>query len=104
MLYMYLAPMAADGGGSGGGMAGMDSATAAIRYPLLGFVLAVATAGYAVLTADRTTLAVPTAPSPATSAHIPSGSSHCGLLAPRTANCCHIAMSVTMAYLLVVML
>ena len=100
MLYMYLAPMAADGGGSSGGMAGMDSATAAIRYPLLGLILAVAMAGYTVLAVDRTPLAAPTA----MSAQIPSSSSHCGLLAPRAANCCHIAMSVTMAYLLVVML
>ena len=85
-------------------MADMDSATAAIRYPLLGLVLAVSMAGYAVLITDRTTLVAPVSSSPGVSAHISSGNSHCGLLAPRAANCCHIAMSVTMAYLLVVML
>ena len=102
MLYMYLAPIA--GSGSGEGTAGMDSAMTASRYPLLGLALAVSMVGYAVLTADRTTLAAPAASSSGALPQISSSGSHCGLLAPRTANCCHIAMSVTMAYLLVVML
>ena len=110
MLYMYLAPIAA----GGGDMPGMvdsagDMSAGASRYPLLGLVLAVSMVSYAVLVLDRTVLAAPFASSssgasagalPRISAH----SSHCGQIAPRTVNSCHIAMSITMAYLLVVML
>jgi cytochrome b561 len=114
MLYMYLAPTAAggaDAGGSSTGMSGMaDAATAASRYPTLGLVLAVALVGYAVLTADRTTLiSVGSAVHPAGHSAGPAvGASSGGqvheLLAPRAANSCHIAMSVTMAYMLIIML
>jgi Domain of unknown function (DUF5134) len=113
MLYMYLASTSASSNASGGGgMTGMadvsDTASAASRFPLLGLVLAVAMVGYAVLIVDRTTLAESSVgPGIGTSGTLPrisANSSHCGLLAPRLANCCHVAMSVTMAYLLVVML
>lgn len=106
MLYMYLAPISAASSTGSEGMAGMAADSASARYPLLGLVLTVAMVGYAVLIVDRTPLTAPessagtgpTDPLP----HLPP-STHSRLLAPRTANCCHIAMSVTMAYLLVVM-
>jgi len=101
MLYMFLAPVAASSGSGSGGMAGMgDAIGAASRYPTLGLGFAVFMVGFAVLMLDRTVLTTPAAISTAA----PSAGSHCGLLAPRTANCCHIAMSVTMAYMLIVLL
>lgn len=120
MLYMYFAPIATAGSpGSGSmsgisgvsGMSGMsdasDTATAASRFPLLGLVLVVSMIVYAVLAADRTALVAAesaSAPAPSSASLPQSVPLHCGHLAPRAANCCHIAMSVTMAYLLVVML
>lgn len=119
MLYMYLAPIAAASSSGGGAMSGMsdasDASTAASRYPLLGLVLAVSMVAYAVLIADRTPLAAPTladsggigigiGTGSGTTPRISAASAPCGQLAPRAANCCHIAMGVTMAYLLVVML
>jgi hypothetical protein len=121
MLYMYLAPMSATSGSGGGGMAGMaDSAGAASRFPTLGLLLAALMVGFAVLTTDRTVLAspastggldLPGAPgalsdsaAPGSPGRAAAARSHCGLLAPRTANGCHIAMSITMAYMLVILL
>ena len=105
MLYMYLAPITAASGSGGGGMAGMaDSAGASTRFPAIGLVLAVCMAGFAVLTMDRITLTAPASPGQSGTSN-PSGGLHCGgLLAPRAANSCHIAMSITMAYMLIVLL
>jgi Domain of unknown function (DUF5134) len=106
MLYMYLAPISAAGGSGGGGMAGMaDSVGAASRYPIIDLFLIVCMVGFAVLTTDRTMLTSSATPGglevPGTQV---AAGSHCGPLAPRAANCCHIAMSVTMAYMLIVLL
>lgn len=114
MLYMYLATSGTAGtSGSGGGMSGMGSmggaAAAAVRYPTVALVLALFLCGFAVTVVDRTPLLL------AASANLrDSGGSSTGsgprchavgdLLAPRGANCCDIAMSVTMAFLLVTML
>jgi Domain of unknown function (DUF5134) len=103
MLYMYLAPISAASSTGSDGMAGMATGPAAARYPLLGLVLTVAMVGYAVLILDRTPLTVPEGGAGTGALPHISASAHGRLLAPRTANCCHIAMSVTMAYLLVVM-
>ena len=126
MLYMYLAQPAAtgapaSGAGMGGGMGG--SLAGGARYPTLALVLALALVGYAVSVIDRTA-PLParavrrTGPGAAARVTDPRGTAeppnavatgggsaaHCGLLAPRLAHCCDIVMSVTMAYLLIIML
>ncbi len=114
MLYMYFATSGATGSGIGstGGMSGMGgmggAAAAVVRYPTVALVLALFLCGFAVTVVDRTPLL-------AGSANLPdSGGSSTGvgrschplgdILAPRGANCCDIAMSVTMAFLLLTML
>jgi Domain of unknown function (DUF5134) len=123
MLYMYLAPVVGGGTGSarsgGSGMAGMSASMSAAagtgtvgavgRYPTIGLVLALVLVGYAVMTTDRTPLTI-AASSVGTGTGTGGdgagdGTRHArGPLAPRAANCCHIAMSVTMAYMLVMFL
>ena len=115
MLYMYLATSGLTGtagaSGSGGGMGGMGGmggagAAAVVRYPTVALVLALFLCGFAVTVVDRTPLLA------AESVNLPdAGGSSTGsgprchsagdLLAPRGANCCDIAMSVTMAFLLI---
>jgi hypothetical protein len=90
MLAMSVPP----GSGTGAMGMGMSGAmTAAGRYPTLDLLLAVLLVGYAVMVTDRTAGLAPARP----------GGSVRGLLAPRSLNCCHIAMGVTMAYMLIAM-
>jgi hypothetical protein len=129
MLDMYFAPGTAaqtGSGGSSGAMSGMAmpgaTSTAAARYPTIALALAVFLVIYAIMVADRTA-AFSTAGSATTgagtgagtqadidvavAARAPigcSGGGHAPLWSRQVADCCHIAMSVTMAYLLVVML
>lgn len=127
MVYMLLAPtggadsvstMRGMGGVVGaGGMDGLGGGAAAVRFPTLALALTVFLVGHAVVTADRITLAA--APGAATGGcgYAPLGPADAvtdqaagrsrvrdGVIAPRAATCCHIAMSVAMAYMLVVML
>lgn len=115
MLYMYFAPIAGSSGSGGAGMPGMaampnasDNATVASRFPLLGLAFAIAMVGYAAFVLDRTPFVAssrrPEVGTPGATPPISATASHCGTLAPRMANCCHVAMSLTMAYLLVIML
>ncbi|HEY3867408.1 MAG TPA: DUF5134 domain-containing protein [Actinocrinis sp.] len=119
MLDMYFAPGAAAPAGSGdssGGMSGMampgttSAATNAVtaRYPTIALALAVFLVIYAIVVVDRTAAFAPhTQTEVATTGQAAIGCSS-GTLAPlwsrQVADCCHIAMSVTMAYLLVAML
>jgi hypothetical protein len=122
MVYMLLAP--AGGAGSVSAMRGMDGmggAAGAVRFPTLALALTVFLVGYAVVTADRLTLAAspgaaaggcgyaPAGPAdaatdPATDPATGGAGVRDGVIAPRAATCCHIAMSVAMAYMLVILL
>ena len=134
MLYMFFAPSGAGAGSSSGGGMGMGGAASmVVHYPTLALVLALFLCGYAVMVIDRTPLLVASggtgqsaalggaccavAEADDTGASTPEpGSGPDGegrgrvqspvrsLLAPRGANCCDIAMSVTMAFMLVVLL
>lgn len=134
MLDMYFAPGAAAASGSGsssGGMSGMAmsgatstaTSTAAARYPTVALALAVFLVIYAIVVLDRTAafgvsgsagadaeiaeIQADTETDAAVTAHAAigcSGGMHAPLWSRQVADCCHIAMSVTMAYLLVVML
>lgn len=119
MLYVYLAPSAGPSGtaDSTPGMPGMSGMTAGVaRFPTLGLLLALFLSGYAVLVLDRITLPLvdtawlkesPSIPVRNTSA--PADTPHRRLgteavLSPRGERCCHAAMAVLMAYMLVVLL
>lgn len=102
MLYMYLAPQGIMAYSSS--MPGMSDASS-VRYPTLALVIIGFLIIYAVSLTDRTGLV-----------SVSSGGGHRGqiiatpslgtrrLLAPRSADCCHIVMSITMAYMLISML
>jgi hypothetical protein len=125
MVYMFLAPIGGSTAGGSGGMSGMGGGGAAVRFPTLGLALTVFLVGSAVIVADRITLAGASASPAALSASggsgggcapLPAGSAEAtqpvagrsgvsgGVIAPRASTCCHIAMSVAMAYMLVVLL
>ncbi|MEY9968921.1 hypothetical protein ABIA33_007008 [Streptacidiphilus sp. MAP12-16] len=104
MLYMYLAPPSgASGPARAGGTAGMSGsghvAADSARYPTITLVLVLVLIGYAVSVLDRT----PPRPVRAAARSHAQRPVH-GFLAPRAANCCDIAMSLTMVYLLVITL
>jgi Domain of unknown function (DUF5134) len=92
MLYM-LAVAGSGGATAGAAMSGTSGGAA--RLPELGILLAVLTAGAAVLILDRGTATVTssTVASPVTRR----------ILAPRAAQGCHLAMCVIMAYMLIAM-
>jgi hypothetical protein len=97
MLYMYLALPAGD---RMPGMSGTDDAVmGSARYPVVGLLLVLLLVGYAASVLDRAL--APQADRPGrSSARGPA----VGFLAPRAADCCDIVMSVSMVYLLVLML
>ena len=121
MLYMFAAA------GSGGAMSGTGtSATSAVsgvsvRLPEVGVLLAVLATGAAVVVLDRlaSTVAASTVTVNASTgavgvatAAVPAGIAAASLrtepvtrriLAPRAAECCHLAMCVTTAYMLIAM-
>lgn len=110
MLYMLL-PASGSGGSTGGmtssggmtmggmaGMAGSSGGMGMARFPTLTLVLALFMVGYAVLLADRITAF------PAVAGVGGATVRARPVLAPRAAGCNKIAMAVTMAYMLVVML
>ncbi len=87
MLYMLAAvPIAGAARTTAGGMAG-----SAGGFGSGAFILALFLLGYAVWTADRLTAARAPAAGPP-------------MLAPRVAGCCQMAVSITMAYMLITML
>ncbi len=121
MVYMFLALPAASATGPMAGMGGMGGAAA--RLPTLALVLSLFMMGYAVVVIDRITprpAVDRAAHAPATSAHVTNGSGgvatlqrsttvdttkgSSALLAPRSAACYKIAMSIVMGYMLVTML
>lgn len=118
MLYMFVAPSGASAGSaSSGGMGG--AASMVVHYPTLALVLALFLCGYAVVVIDRTPLLVASGGTPRardTAQEAPPGACCAvadngqsqgpvrSLLAPRGANCCDIAMSVTMAFMLITLL
>jgi hypothetical protein len=132
MLYMYLAtPAHATAGGMSGMSGGMSTSgsSGGTSYPTIGLLLTLFLTAYAVLSADRITLPSVTGPAnhadhgvmsisfrgrKPESAAIPPPPDHGRsgspegqprrFLAPRTNGCCHVAMAVTMAYMLVTML
>jgi hypothetical protein len=89
MLYMMSATPAASAM-SGMDMGGMSGAS--VTTPVLTLILLGLLGGFAVLAADHVLRPVVVA----AGASVP--------LAPRVADCCHIAMSVTMGYMLLLML
>jgi hypothetical protein len=110
MLYMFAAA------GSGGAMAGMpipgsDTSSGSVRLPEVGVLLAVLATGAAVLVLDR--LAATAAAGTGTIAGpvavgLPAASLGARpvtrrILAPRAAECCHLVMCVTTAYMLIAM-
>ena len=124
MLYMFAAA------GSGGAMAAMSgtgtSGTSAVsgvsvRLPEVGVLLAVLATGAAVVVLDRlastvaastVTVNASTGTVGAATAAVPAGIAAASLrtepvtrriLAPRAAECCHLAMCVTTAYMLIAM-
>jgi hypothetical protein len=115
MLYMYLAASGSAAGSGGGAVMASGTASAA-RYPTAALPLALILCGYAATVVDRTPLRSATATArraadtPATApAGGPGGTPDPPPpdpppLAPRGANCCDIAMSLTMALLLITLL
>jgi Domain of unknown function (DUF5134) len=98
MLYMLLAA-------GSGGMPGMGASGGSARLPEVGLLLGLAATGASVLILDRLgSLTVAVA-----SAGVPAGPSGATgpvarrVLAPRAAECCHLAMCVTTAYMLLAM-
>jgi Domain of unknown function (DUF5134) len=116
MLYMYLAPSvvtSSSGAASGSssamagmnGMAGMATTgttvmAGVVRYPTLGLLLAAFMIGYSVLIVDRTPLIV----AEPSAVAIPGCDTSRVLIAPRALNSYLIVMSITMAYMLIIML
>jgi hypothetical protein len=122
------APMPGMGAGAAAGPAAAPTASTTAAYPTLALVLGLFMAGYAVLLINRVTTAtssaVPvTTPAPLLTASTPSHTatrtapgpdqhaatdtpvgSRQSPLAPQVATCYKIAMSITMAYMLVTML
>jgi hypothetical protein len=100
MLYMLLAvpgSRPAGGGAAGMAMAGMGGpAATAGTFPVLAVVLALFMVGYALWSVDQLT----------SLAHgrTTATPQHALLLAPRLAACARVAMSVTMGYMLILML
>jgi Domain of unknown function (DUF5134) len=106
MLYMLLlvhGPGPARGG-SGMAMAGMGASASAVGgFPALAVVLALFMLGYIVWTTDRlTALARAAAPASAGARH--GGQAGRPVLAPKLAACGKLAMSITMGYMLILML
>ena len=94
MVYMLLAVHATPSGGTGQDMV---MGTTGSRMPIVPLLLAGFMIGYVVLLADRLTQA--------TIATNGAGSVvRAGMLAPRCATMCKMAMGITMAYMLVLML
>ncbi|HEY3868601.1 MAG TPA: DUF5134 domain-containing protein [Actinocrinis sp.] len=120
-------------GVGGGAMDGMSGDAAAVRFPTLALALTVLLVGYAVAGADRIALAAASGSvggmAASGCAHAPAGPADavtdpvtnpatdlatdlargraglCGaMIAPRAATCCHIAMNLAMAYMLVILL
>ena len=117
MVYMLLAPTSAAAMTRPGGMGGMGAS--AVRFPTLALGLTVFLIGFAVVSADRVTLNATAGPGGSSGgcAYVPGGPVDAaaqseagparvrdGVIAPRAATCCHIAMSVAMAYMLVALL
>lgn len=113
MLYMFLVLPPLAGRGAAAGMAAMSAAGSS--YSFLALVMALFMAGYVVRVADRLTIrapalaAAPASPAPADT--VPPGGRVSAstlparpYLAPRCAALCKIAMGLTMAYMLVLML
>lgn len=100
MLYMLLptaAPRAAQGGPRLA-MPGMGSSAApAASFPALSLILALFMAGYIVWTTDRLTALARAA------ANRPGSPAGRAMLAPKLAACAKIAMSLTMGYMLILM-
>ena len=98
MVYMLLAGRAA---AKGSASTVMDGAGGGARFALLALVLALALFGFAVREADRIPALPRVGPRPSP------GYAEDGArapLSPRLVACCQIAMAVTMAYMLVLML
>jgi hypothetical protein len=104
---LYMLAVATSGGAMAGAAMSAGSGGAA-RLPELGILLAVLTAGAAVLILDRITVtatvsaAVAGAGVPATAPSPPEPAAR-RFLAPRAAEGCHLAMCVIMAYMLIAM-
>ena len=116
MLYMFLA-LAAPAGGGMADMAGSSgSATRALEYPTLAFVFALVLAGYTVWDLDQlsgrryslasasVSLAGAPAGIPVMVGAQPTGTARDLLLADGTTVGCRIAMGVTMALMLLIMI
>jgi Domain of unknown function (DUF5134) len=98
MLYMLAAvPAARAAGATAAGMGGPGGG----GFGAGAFVFALFPLGYAVWTADRFTALRAPAPGPPVTGSPVTGPP---VLAPRLAGCCQIAVSVTMAYMLIAML
>jgi hypothetical protein len=110
MVYMLLAVHATRP--PGGASTGMTMETAGSRLSIVSLLLAGVMIGYVVLLTDRLTQATTAAGSPVRGGPVPggpipggSGAVTCaGILAPRCATMCKMAMGITMAYMLVLML
>lgn len=98
MLYMVAAIPAVRSTGSAGMMTG--SMTTAARFPVLALLLAIYMVGDVVWTLDRLPV---TATGPSTVGR-PRAEPTAPMLAPRLAEGCRIAMSVTMGYMLIMIL
>jgi hypothetical protein len=98
MLYMLAAvPAARAAGATAAGMGGLGGG----GFGAGAFVFALFLLGHAVWTADRFTALRAPAPGPPVTGSPVTGPP---ILAPRLAGCCQIAVSITMAYMLITML
>jgi len=115
MVYMLLAVTAVKPGSSDGGIS-MGGSAGAARFPLLALVLALYMVGYVMWEADRLPARARVgavlashggpagAPGPADVSGAALARLSSGLLSPRLAACCQIAMGITMGYTLILML
>jgi hypothetical protein len=115
MLYMFLAVTAAARGGAGGlaAMGGGLSGMGLLELPFLAFLFALVLVGYTIWDLDQVsgpgtsghyslTVARVTQPSTLLAASAPADGT--GVLAPWVATGCRIAMGVTMAFMLLIMI
>jgi hypothetical protein len=98
MIYMLLLARGSASGGPGMAMPGMGASGSQQAFPALAVILALFTLGYVVWTTDRLTSRA------AQRATVPAGAGSTGDLAPKLAACTKIAMSLTMGYMLILMI
>jgi hypothetical protein len=103
---LYMLAVAGSDGSMSAGLSGsaMDASGGAVRLPEVGVVLALLATGAAVLILDKlaSTGIVVSVGAPV-SAGVPAAPAIRRVLAPRVEECCHLAMCVTTAYMLLAM-